>query len=236
VLVHGFGVSSTYFVPAARLLSKEFAVYAPDLPGHGRSTTPARALDLHELADSLLVWMDAIGLKRAALIGNSMGCQVIVEATLKEPDRVDRLVLIGPVVDPSANTRTELIKRALRDSVHERLSLGLIVLANYTRMGLRLLSELRHMLRYNLEEGISKIGVPTLLVRGAEDPVASQEWIDKLAGLLSEPSVMVIPDAGHVVHYSAPDELVRSILPFLREGKPRTEGDRPKSAMSRFAV
>jgi Alpha/beta hydrolase family len=37
ILLHGLGVSSTYFLPAAERLASRFAVFAPDLPGHGRS-------------------------------------------------------------------------------------------------------------------------------------------------------------------------------------------------------
>jgi 2-hydroxy-6-oxonona-2,4-dienedioate hydrolase len=54
-------------------------LYAPDLPGFGRSSKPRKVLEMVELADALAAWMARIGLPRAAMIGNSMGCQVIVE-------------------------------------------------------------------------------------------------------------------------------------------------------------
>src|SRR4051812_42806183 len=46
VLVHGFGVSSSYFVPTAELLAPKFQVLAPDLPGHGKSDTPEKPFDV----------------------------------------------------------------------------------------------------------------------------------------------------------------------------------------------
>ena len=51
VLVHGYGVSSLYFVRALRALSADFACRAPDLPGYGRSVKPRNALSVVELAD-----------------------------------------------------------------------------------------------------------------------------------------------------------------------------------------
>jgi pimeloyl-ACP methyl ester carboxylesterase len=60
-----------------RRLAPAFRVWAPDLPGFGDSDRPRRALDLAELADALAGWMDAVDLPRAALLGNSLGCQVI---------------------------------------------------------------------------------------------------------------------------------------------------------------
>ncbi|MEX2172262.1 MAG: alpha/beta hydrolase [Pirellulales bacterium] len=215
ILVHGFGVSSSYFVPTARRLGREFSVYAPDLPGHGKSATPLRTLDIPELAGALVAWMDAVGLDRVMLIGNSMGCQIIADTALHHPDRVDRLVLIGPVVDPAARTPMRLINRVIRDVVYERVFLGVIVLVDYARMGHRLFQEYRHMLRYPLQEVLPKIEVPCMLVRGEHDPVASQMWLEEAARLLATSSLITIPNGGHAVHYSTPDQFVESIAPFL---------------------
>lgn len=57
VLIHGLGVSSAYFLPLAVRLACHFCVYALDLPGHGRSATPPRALDVPGLAQTLLGWV-----------------------------------------------------------------------------------------------------------------------------------------------------------------------------------
>src|SRR5690606_3951434 len=54
VLVHGFGVSSKYFLATAERLAPTLAVYAVDLPGHGQSDTPPQPLDISQLADALI--------------------------------------------------------------------------------------------------------------------------------------------------------------------------------------
>src|SRR5436190_2195210 len=76
VLVHGLVVSSRYMLPLAERLADHAHVYAPDLPGFGKSDHPERPLDIAGLADGLAAWMHVTGIPRAALIGNSMGCQV----------------------------------------------------------------------------------------------------------------------------------------------------------------
>src|SRR4051794_23660904 len=58
VLVHGFGISSSYFMPTAELLAAKFHVFAPDLPGHGKSDTPEKAFDVPAQARILVEWMD----------------------------------------------------------------------------------------------------------------------------------------------------------------------------------
>jgi hypothetical protein len=61
VLIHGLGVSSSYFVPFAERLATRFRVYFPNLPGHGYSASP---LGIAGLAKALLNWMDLAGIKR----------------------------------------------------------------------------------------------------------------------------------------------------------------------------
>jgi 2-hydroxy-6-oxonona-2,4-dienedioate hydrolase len=101
VLVHGLVVSSLYMEPTAERLAPFHRVFAPDLPGFGRSDKPSRALSVAGLADALGAWMDAEGLERAVLVGNSLGCQVIAEMAARAPHRAAGVVLTGPTVEPS---------------------------------------------------------------------------------------------------------------------------------------
>lgn len=217
VLVHGFGISSSYFVPAAERIAANFAVYAPDLPGHGNSDTPSKPLNIPQLADALAAWMDAVGLTRVSLVGNSMGCQVAVDAAVRYPERVDRLVLIGPTADPAGRTVAEHFRRFLAGGPYERASLNKLLLADYARMGPRLLPELKFMLRNRIEEKLPFVTVPTMLVRGEKDPIAPQRWLDEAARLVKAEQVAVIPRWGHAVHYSATRECTDAITPFLYE-------------------
>jgi 2-hydroxy-6-oxonona-2,4-dienedioate hydrolase len=123
ILVHGLVISSRYMVPLARRLAPDFQVYAPDLPGFGNSAKPPFTLTLSELADALAEWMTAAGLTRAALVGNSVGCQILAEFALRHPTRADRLVLIGPTVDPAARTARQQLARTFLNSRREPRSL-----------------------------------------------------------------------------------------------------------------
>lgn len=59
-LVHGSGLSGRYMVPTAPVLTADFRVYVPDLPGFGDSGNPERILNVPQLADWLIAWMSAI--------------------------------------------------------------------------------------------------------------------------------------------------------------------------------
>lgn len=216
VLVHGFGISSSYFVPTAERLATEFHVYAPDLPGHGRSGSPPTPLDVPQLADYLIAWMDVVGLQRACLVGHSMGCQVAVDVAVRYPGRVARLVLIGPTPDPAGRTAAEQFRRLVVGGRYERVSLNKIVVADYVRMGWRLIPELRFMLDDPVEDKLMQVTVPVMLVRGEKDTLVPQRWFDEVARRVRAKRVAVIEGWGHAVNYSAADQLADAVAPFLR--------------------
>jgi pimeloyl-ACP methyl ester carboxylesterase len=217
VLVHGLGVSSRYMAPTGRLLADEFPVYAPDLPGFGRSERPRSTLRIEGLAESLVAWMDAAELASASLLGNSLGSQIIVEAALRHPQRVARLVLVGPTMDPEARTAYRQVLRLIRDVPYERLSLATVVAWDYLTCGpLRLWRTLRFALQDPIEEKLPSVVQPTLVVRGGNDPIAPQQWAESMVGLLPKGRLIVIPEGAHAVNYSTPEPLADAVRRFLK--------------------
>lgn len=220
VLVHGLGVSGSYFIPAAEQLATAFDVYVPDLPGHGLSDTPADQPDITGLAQALIAWMDCAGIARASLVGQSMGCQIAVEAALRHPGRIDRLVLIAPVADPAARSILRQLGRLLVSSVFERPSLIPYVIKDYLRIGARIFPELRSMLAYPIEAKLPRIRVPVMLMRGKHDAIAPQAWLDEAARLLRAAPAVVIPRWSHAVHYSDAAGVAEAMRPFLAGAGP----------------
>ncbi|WP_328932021.1 MULTISPECIES: alpha/beta hydrolase [unclassified Streptomyces] len=78
-------------------LAKQYRVIVPDLPGYGRSTKGVDGADpFGHLADAIRGLLDELGLDRAHLVGNSYGGACALRLALDTPDRVDRMVLMGP--------------------------------------------------------------------------------------------------------------------------------------------
>ncbi|CAN5544136.1 hypothetical protein BH20VER1_BH20VER1_19050 [soil metagenome] len=223
VLVHGWGMSSAYWLPTAELLAAEFAVYAPDLPGHGRSDTPLAPFDIRYLARVLFRWMNTMELEEVTLVGHSMGCQIALEAALQDPARISRLVLIGLSSDPEGRTAADQFRRLVGGSVHERLALGGHSARDLLRVGRRLVPHFGFMMRDHPEEKLPHITQPVMLVRGEHDRIAPQRWVDEAAQLLRTPRMAVISGWGHAVQFSAPAETVAAIRPFLREPRVRDQ-------------
>lgn len=239
VLVHGFGVSGRYFIPLAHRLANDYPVFIPDLPGHGRSPTPAHALDIDGLAQALLDWLDALGLQGCVLVGQSMGAQIVVEAALRRPHRFAGLVLIGPTADPRAGLATH-VWRLLQVAPYERLSLYWIIAVDYLRMGRRLVAECRAMLEDPVEEKLNKLMIPVLLMKGERDAVVPDKWFETLRSLIRRSCAAIIEGEGHAVQHSAPNRVAQALQPYLRdlaenkrEGVTRTGGTRKEKQEGR---
>jgi 2-hydroxy-6-oxonona-2,4-dienedioate hydrolase len=216
VLVHGQVISSLYMVPTARRLAGDFPVLAPDLPGFGLSDKPRRVLTIPELADALAWWMDAVGLRSAALVANSLGCQVVSDLAARRPERVEALVLAGPTMDREARTAWAQVGRWVRDWSGERPSLALAHLRDFALAGPgRALRTFRHALADRIEDKLPLVEAPTLVVRGERDPIAPQRWAEQVTGLIPRARLVVIPEGPHCVNYSTPDAFARVVRAFL---------------------
>lgn len=100
VLLHGGGPGASGMSNYARnvdALAQRFRVIVPDLPGYGRSSKRVDQSDpFGDLAGAVGGLLDELGIDRAHLVGNSYGGAAALRLTLDRPDRVGRLVLMGP--------------------------------------------------------------------------------------------------------------------------------------------
>ncbi|GLP66465.1 4,5-9,10-diseco-3-hydroxy-5,9,17-trioxoandrosta-1 (10),2-diene-4-oate hydrolase [Streptomyces sp. TUS-ST3] len=100
LLLHGGGPGASGVANYARNiaeLAKEHRVIVPDLPGYGRSTKGVDGTDpFGYLADGIRGLLDELGLEKAHLVGNSYGGACALRLALDTPDRVERMVLMGP--------------------------------------------------------------------------------------------------------------------------------------------
>ena len=224
VFVHGLGASVRYLEPTMLALASEHPLVGVDLPGFGRSGTPRHALDTAGLATALRDWLDVRGIGPAIFVGNSFGCQVIVELAVRDPMRVIGLVLNAPTMDPAHRTVFGLFVRFIADIPHEPWRLAWLVARDYFRAGpLRFFKTLRWALADHIEEKLPNIGAPTLIVCGARDPVVTVAWAAdaaRLVGISSSGSagatLSVVPTAAHALPYDDPRSFASLIHDFVK--------------------
>jgi pimeloyl-ACP methyl ester carboxylesterase len=93
VLVHGMTASAESWRYTFDALKTDYRVYAPDLPGHGRSAGGRYPYCLDFYTRWLDALLDALDLEKIALFGHSMGGAVCLDYTMAHPARVERLML-----------------------------------------------------------------------------------------------------------------------------------------------
>lgn len=118
LMLHGGGPGASGQSNYARnidALASRFRVLVPDLPGYGGSSKGVNSEDpFGDLAAAMLALLDALGIDRAHVVGNSLGGACALRMALEQPGCVDRLVLMGPGgIGISQAAPTEGLKRLL---------------------------------------------------------------------------------------------------------------------------
>ena len=99
IALHGLGGTKISMLPLVPALAPYHRVIIPDLPGHGESDKPiSTEYTPRNYARTVRRMMDALGVERAIVIGNSLGGRVALELGVRSPDRVRALGLLAPAV------------------------------------------------------------------------------------------------------------------------------------------
>ena len=218
VHIHGFAISGRYLMPTARRLAGRRVNVVPDLPGYGRSERRDRVLGIPELAESLLAVMDCLGIDRAVLVGNSMGCSIALEVAHSAPGRVHRLILVSPAGELQRQPLARALGRLARDALRESVGMLRVALPDYGRFGpLNGLRLFRELAGYPSRERLMTTPVPTLAVLGGRDPLMPpparvRELVRRCPAHLT---VALIDGAAHAVNFSHPEELANLIDTWL---------------------
>lgn len=208
-------------IPTGDRLSQSYRVFAPDLPGFGRSATPRRPYSIEQHARILGEWIVASGIRMPVLVGNSYGCQVIAELAVQRPAGASGLVLSAPTVENTRRSALGEARRLLRDAPRERLGLLPVAARDYLRAGPRRIAfTLRDAIADRIENKLARVPLPTLLVRGARDPIVSHEWIVFLAGQMRSASVITLDRAPHAVNFSAATDFAAAVAEFVERLPP----------------
>jgi pimeloyl-ACP methyl ester carboxylesterase len=231
--LHGFAISGSYMVPTADLLAGEFRTYVPDLPGFGRSLPPSHPLTIPELADSAADLLDTVGIDRATVLGNSLGCAILGAFAQRHPDRIERAIMVSPAGGIHNRPLLRAIGQLALDAPREPVSMATVAVPDYLHFGvvdaLRLFIA---MTRFPALEALLGLDVPLLAVLGARDPLLPP-WSrirQVVRQLPPETRVAVLKDAAHAINYSHPAELAAIVRQFMAD-EPIT-GPEPRTGIS----
>jgi pimeloyl-ACP methyl ester carboxylesterase len=219
-------------LPFIDLLAKKRRVVAPSHPGFGQSALPDWLDSIDDIAHIYLELMDRVGLARADVVGFSIGGWIAAELASKVPERVSRLVLIGPVgvktgrpdkldiPDIFAMPREKVDRLRFHDPAKNPIDLTsmsdeeLHIVARNSET-LALLTWEPYMHNPKLRHRLHRVTAPTLFLRGASDGIVSAEYVERYAALLPQARIETIAEAGHWPHVEQRDTTAAKVLQFL---------------------
>jgi pimeloyl-ACP methyl ester carboxylesterase len=113
VFVHGLSGRWANWLENIPEFARDHRVLALDLPGFGHSPLPREEITISGYGRLLGRFLDAVGVDRAALVGNSMGGFIAAEVAITAPERVDRLVLVSAAGLSTEHRRHEPVLKGL---------------------------------------------------------------------------------------------------------------------------
>jgi pyruvate dehydrogenase E2 component (dihydrolipoamide acetyltransferase) len=230
VLLHGFGADLNTWMFTQPALAEARRVIALDLPGHGGSTKQVDDPDPESLAATIGQALDVLGIKRAHLVGHSMGGGIAISFALRQPERVATLSLIASAsLGPEINGAfiEGFVRAARRREATEALNL----LVHDSALVSRTMVE--DVLRYKRLDGVpaalaaiaeewfpagrqnsvrpdvvAALKFPVQIIWGREDRIIPVAHAEALASRLP---VHILDQAGHLPHMEKAGEVNRLI-------------------------
>jgi len=220
LLVHGAGGTHVHWPGALRRLPGR-RVIAVDLPGHGASPPPGeRAVPAY--ARRLVDLLDALGIARAVVGGHSMGGAIALTLALEAPGRVAGLLLVGTgarlrVVPAIVQAWADPARAGELASAAAGFSFGSGAAPELLRVfaeGMAAVApgvvhgDFTACDAFDVMERLRAIRAPARIVVGAEDRLTPPKYSTFLRASLPGDGLLVVPGAGHMVTWEAPDAIL----------------------------
>jgi pimeloyl-ACP methyl ester carboxylesterase len=220
-------------------LSQRFRVLAPDIVGFGATKRPDGIVySLRTWTDHIWAFLDAHGIEKTAIVGNSLGGRIALQMATDEPDRITKMVLMGAPGVGMTLTEGLAALRAYQPS-HDAMR---DLLRNYFAVDPTMITDDLVAIRYaasiadgayeayramffdprhaGSELGISEdearvIATPALLVHGREDKVVPMQVSVTMLGLLPNADLHVFSACGHWTQIERAEEFSTLVSDYL---------------------
>ncbi|HYJ67598.1 MAG TPA: 3-oxoadipate enol-lactonase [Nocardioidaceae bacterium] len=217
-------------------LESQFRVVRYDTRGHGESPVPDGPYEIDDLVDDLIALLDTVGADRAHLVGLSIGGMTAMRLAIREPERVDRLVLIctSARLEPVSGW----LERAALVRDNGTAAIAPVVAARWftptyldAHPELRVASEAmvagtppegyagccEAIAAMDLRDDLASIKAPTLAIAGADDPAIPLDHLRRIADSVHDARLLVVADAAHLAAAQQPDTINAAMVAHLED-------------------
>src|SRR5580700_10271783 len=227
VFLHGAG-GHTGWMGFLEELSRDYAVYAPEHPGFGRSDDPTWLDGVGDLAYFYLDFIEALGLDRVRLIGTSLGGWIAAELAVRNQTRLASLTLVGavgitaggrPVDDLFRLSTEENLRRFYADPARAARRLADMATIDMAAAAKNraTVARIAYRPRYHnpsLAKWLHRIAVPTLLIWGNKDGLVPVRFGEAYRALIPGSRLVVLDNAGHAPFDEQKDAFLAAFRDF----------------------
>ncbi len=208
LLLHGSSMSSAMWLNELMILAPHYHVIAPDVPGEpGQSCEDQLPLD-HSYAEWLLDFMRALHIKKANLVGNSLGGWIALRFATLHPHQVEKLVLLAPAGIGSQNPAFGELAMKLfpkGESGIEELFIQVNggtpipeIILNYQKLIMTAFNPRQVIIPLFSDDELARLNMPCLLFVGGKDiMLKSEETVERAKRYMPACQVVEFPERGH---------------------------------------
>jgi non-heme chloroperoxidase len=236
VMLHGVTDSWRSFEPVLPHLPEDIRAIAVTQRGHGDAPKPESGYRIEDFAGDAVGLMDELDLRRAVLVGHSMGTMVAERIAIEHPERVLGLVLAGVFGQPQALSPGLLELRAefadiqdpiTREVAHDFQTSTTATPLDPDQLDVFVDETLKvpaHVWReafagfpeVDYSADLRNLGTPTLLVYGDQDALIPRTEQDLLLDTLPDARLEVYEGVGHALHWEQPQRFAADVVEFSR--------------------
>lgn len=218
------------------LLSPEFHLIAIDQRGHGNSTRPSCCYTQADFAADVDAFMTALDIKKATIVGHSMGGFIAHKVAVDYPKRVQQLVLIGAAPTAAGNVVIQELNdtvQALEEPIDPAFVRDFQSSTFYNPIPPEFLDTavseslkvpigvwqqaIAGLLSEDHTDQLSEIKAPTLILWGDRDGIFPLEDQQTLQTLIPHSILKIYSQTGHGLHVEFPDRFVEDIYTFIKK-------------------
>ena len=240
IFIHGFPFDKSMWDSQGKLLSKDHFVVTFDLRGHGKSEAGDGQYLIEFIVDDLVEIMDHVGLEKAVLCGLSIGGYAALRAIDREPSLISGLILCNTKSSPDTNAakinranQIKMIRAGKKNQFAEDMARAVFASGSFEK-NKKVVDNISSIMksteetaligtlialaaRMDMTESLEKISVPTLIITGDKDKVATQTDAELMKSKIRNSKLVLVHGAGHLSNLENPDEFNEAVLGFLKE-------------------
>lgn len=236
ILLHGYTDSWRSFELVLPHLPKNIRAFALSQRGHGDSERPASGYSPKDFAADVAAFMDAMKLKRAVIVGHSMGSQIALRLALDHPERLSGLALVGAFKTVQGNAGAKeildqvkkmtdpvdygFVRQFQQSTLHKPISTTFLeaVVRESAKVPARVWrSALAGLMETDFSTEFSRIKLPTLIVWGDQDLFCPRSDQDALTTAIKGAKFLIYAGAGHTPHWEEPERFANDLMAFARK-------------------